>query len=66
MSDGVDMIDIDNFYDQTEVHTNVSVQILYNSHTGKSSIAWSDNPVIINRWKGETDNFTEHDPVFID
>ena len=57
------MLEIDNFYDQTEVHVNVTVQVLTNSKTGRTSIAWTDNENVIKQWAKETQELEEHDPV---
>lgn len=57
------MLEINNFYDQTEVHVNVTVQVLTNSKTGRTSIAWSDNENVITDWVCNTQVLKEHDPV---
>ena len=40
-----------NYFDQTEVHENVAVQVLINSKTGNTSLAWTRDPRIIEEWR---------------
>lgn len=42
MSEQIEVTDID-IYDEEEIHTNCTVQILKNSVTGKISIGWWEN-----------------------
>lgn len=59
------MLEVDNFYDQTEVHVNVTVQVLINSKTGRTSIAWSDKEGTILNWCNESQLVEIHDPAFV-
>lgn len=44
---------IQGVYDKAEVFHNVTVQVLTNTKTGESSIAWTRNPDVIAQWDAE-------------
>ena len=41
----------ENYFDKTEVHENVAVQVLINSKTGNTSIAWTRDQNMIEGWR---------------
>ncbi len=43
MSDGDIILNSVSIYDEEEIHTNCTVQILRNSITGETSIGWWEN-----------------------
>lgn len=59
------MLEIDNFYDQTEVHVNVTVQVLTNSKTGRTSIAWTDKDGTVLNWCDNSQKVEIHNSVSI-
>lgn len=44
-----------NFFDHSEVHTNVTVQVLINSKTGATSIGWTRDADTIKQWTETAD-----------
>ena len=42
-----------NYFDRVEVHTDVAVQVLMNTLTGRTSIIWSRDPGVIEEWLEE-------------
>lgn len=40
-------------FDRATVYKNCAVQVLENTKTGASSVAWTQNPEIIERWEAE-------------
>lgn len=51
-----------NIFDKEELHTNCTVQILYNSTTGECSVGWWENP----GWVSVEERLPEmHDEVLV-
>ena len=44
-----------NFFDHSEVHTSVAVQVLTNSKTGATSIGWIRDTETIKQWTETAD-----------
>lgn len=40
-------------FDRATVYKNCAVQVLENTQTGASSVAWTQNPEIIEKWEAE-------------